>query len=91
MGSHLERALQGPHCVHLLIDVGVLVAADEGLPALLLCQEPLPPDEGHPPLLQAPHQALEILPGRVWVRRGGTITGGQPRNSMGLPLCMTLP
>lgn len=61
MGSHLECALQGPHCVHLLVDAGVLVAPDEGLTALLLRQEALPPDEGHPALPQAPHQALKVL------------------------------
>lgn len=89
-GSHLESALQGPHHVHLLVDVGVLVASDEGLAALLLCQEPLPPDEGHPTLLQAPHQALKILPGGVWVKREGTVAGRQPQNPMGLPPRVTL-
>lgn len=90
-GSHLERALQGPHRMHLLVDVGVLVAPDEGLAALLLRQEPLLPDEGHPPLLQAPHQALEILPGGVWARRGGTVGWGQPQILAGLHLHVTLP
>lgn len=90
-GSHLERALQGPHGVHFLVDVGVLVAPDEGPAALLLRQEALPPDEGHPPLLQALHQALQVLLAGLWVSRRAPELGAALKPCGVAPACENTP
>lgn len=50
--TYFERALQGPDQVNSLVDLGVLVALDEGFAVLLVGHELARADERHPALLQ---------------------------------------